>query len=718
MSVALRWYGDVNVAARGRTLHPWDTSVRSLANAPRFPQCALAATAHRLLLGVGMITLQFNSGKGVGCGGPMDNVSCTPPGRRHIVGWLRNRALKKLERLADARPTNIVAQLAFLRALGREHPEAALRRIDAMRIERGGMVSHYSEFTDAVAREYLRALVATGRVETAPLREVRSRLDGATCGRQQRLAVTHHGGASMASGATDAPGSAPLQVSVVAAGWRTQLWRTARAVLVAFVALSAFGALLDDRGLSSRLTGTSTAVHAAEASDKRFADVVGVDEAKAELEELVLYLRDPARFTRLGGQLPKGCLLAGPPGTGKTLLARAVAGEADVPFFYASGSEFEEMYVGVGARRVRDLFDAAKKRAPCIVFIDEIDAIGASRHLKEQQAMKMTLNQLLVEMDGFEQNAGVIVLGATNLPDALDPALLRPGRFDKHVAVSLPDVRGRRQLLELHAAKVPLAETVNLDAVARGTPGMSGADLKNLVNQAALKAAIDGARTVDAAALDFAKDKILMGAERPSAVLSAETLETTAYHESGHALVALKTDAADPVHKATIVPRGHALGMVQQLPDGDQTSLSYKQMLAKLDVAMGGRVAEELVFGKDAVTSGASADIYQATRLARNMVTKWGFAPSVGCVYAADKNLTAERTNANFDKEVQRLIEAAYQRATRLLTDHRDCLEIIATALLQRETLSGAELQQLLVDLDSKKNKEQRSDVGKSHSQF
>jgi len=624
------------------------------------------------------------------------------PARREIVGWLRTRGLKRLERAADSRPTDTAAQLAFVRALGREHPEAALRRIESLR-------GRASDGEEALSREYLRALVATGRVETAALRDVRAQLDAALAATKrdasegaQHQHQQQHQGTPLSPGTPAQAAAEPLRVSVVGAGWRTQLWRTARAVLVAFVALSAFGALLDDRGLSSRLSGGSaSAVHAAEASDKRFADVVGVDEAKAELEELVLYLRDPARFTRLGGQLPKGCLLAGPPGTGKTLLARAVAGEADVPFFYASGSEFEEMYVGVGARRVRDLFDAAKKRAPCIVFIDEIDAIGASRHLKEQQAMKMTLNQLLVEMDGFEQNAGVIVLGATNLPDALDAALLRPGRFDKHVAVNLPDVQGRKELLELHAAQVPLDETVDLDTVARGTPGMSGADLKNLVNQAALKAAVDGAKTVGAAALDFAKDKILMGAERPSAVLSAESIALTAYHEGGHALVALKTAAADPVHKATIIPRGHALGMVQQLPEGDQTSLSYTQMLARLDVCMGGRVAEELVFGKDKVTSGASSDIYQATRLARNMVTKWGFAPTVGLMYAADKDQTAERTNANVDKEVQRLVDAAYQRAKGLLTDHRDALDAIAAALRQRETLSGSELKKLIDDLET-----------------
>ena len=631
------------------------------------------------------------------------------------MSWLRHRGLKRLERQADSRPGDTAAQLEFIRALGREHPDAALRRVEFLRARRG----NEPHFNEVMTREYLRALVATGRVETATISEVRARLDGQTSTSQ---ATSARGAANEASASAASTGAAavkaaaePLQVSVVAAGWRTQLWRLARAVLIAIVALSAFGALLDDRGLSSRLTGAaSSAVHAAEASDKRFSDVVGVDEAKGELEELVLYLRDPARFTRLGGQLPKGCLLTGPPGTGKTLLARAVAGEADVPFFYASGSEFEEMYVGVGARRVRDLFDAAKKRAPCIVFIDEIDAIGASRNSKEQQATKMTLNQLLVEMDGFEQNAGVIVLGATNLPDALDPALLRPGRFDKHVAVALPDIHGRRQLLELHAAKVPLAASVDLDVLARGIPGMSGADVKNLVNQAALKAAIDGAPSVDAAALDFAKDKILMGAARPSAVLSKETLKTTAYHEGGHALVALKTDGADAVHKATIMPRGHTLGMVMQLPEGDQTSLSYKQMLARLDVAMGGRVAEEIIFGKDAITSGASSDIYQATRLARNMVTRWGFAPTVGLVYA-DKDHTAERTNANVDREVQSLIDAAYNRAKRVLTDHRDALEIIAKALLKSETLSGTELKQLVQDLDTSKLNKKKDLKGSSH---
>jgi len=407
------------------------------------------------------------------------------------------------------------------------------------------------------------------------------------------------------------------------------------------------------------------------------------------------YLKDPKKFTRLGGKLPKGMLLMGPPGTGKTLLARAIAGEAGVPFFYASGSEFEEMYVGVGARRVRDLFEAAKKRAPCIIFIDEIDAIGGSRHLKDQQAMKMTLNQLLVDMDGFEQNNGVIVIGATNFPGVLDDALTRPGRFDRHVNVPLPDIKGRQQILELYAKKIPLSKDVNLEVVARGTPGMSGADLNNLVNQAALRASVKGAKAVDLAALEYAKDRILMGAERRSAVISPETARMTAYHEGGHALVALKTSGADPVHKATIMPRGQALGMVMQLPSGDQTSLSRKQMLAKMDVCMGGRVAEELIFGVDEVTSGASSDIKQATSLARNMVTKWGMSDEIGVVFH-DKDDQSPETRAAIDREIQKLLMASYQRAKVVLEAHRKDLDLIAKGLLERETLSGPELKVLL----------------------
>ena len=614
-----------------------------------------------------------------------------PHQARPFVSFLRTRRLKALERTADANPGDGVAQMAFVRELGKTHPEAALRRIEVLEPAR------QAALLEPLTREYLKALVATGRVDTMALADVRKRLL-ATAASAQASAQAGLAGAAPALAAGTLAN--PMQVAVVQAGWRSQLWRTLRVLAVAFLALSAIGVLLDEKGVSSRLGNSASSVHVAESSDKRFSDVCGVDEAKSELEEIVLYLKDPGRFTRLGGKLPKGCLLMGPPGTGKTLLARAIAGEAGVPFFYASGSEFEEMYVGVGARRVRDLFEAAKKRSPCIIFIDEIDAIGASRALKEQAAMKMTLNQLLVEMDGFEQNAGVIVIGATNIADSLDPALLRPGRFDRHVAVPLPDIEGRKQILALHASKVPLEPKADLKKLAQGTPGMSGADLANLVNQAALKAALDGLESVSEAALDYAKDKILMGAERKSAVLSKETMRMTAFHEGGHALVAMHSKGADPVHKATIMPRGQALGMVQQLPSGDQTSFTKRQMLARMDVCMGGRVAEELVYGADEVTSGASSDIVQATRLARNMVTKWGFSDKVGVVYhsgkaGADYSPSPE-TQAAIDHEVQRLCEASYARATKILTDHRGELDAIAHALMARETLSGADLKEVI----------------------
>eukprot|EP01042_Synura_sphagnicola_P003584 gene3584-4456_t len=439
-----------------------------------------------------------------------------------------------------------------------------------------------------------------------------------------------------------------------------------------------------------------SATHQAEQSDKSFADVVGVDEAKAELEEIVMYLKDPKKFTRLGGRLPKGVLLTGKPGTGKTLLARAIAGEAGVPFFFASGSEFEEMFVGVGARRVRDLFTEAKAKSPCIIFIDEIDAIGGSRHLKEQSAMKMTLNQLLVEMDGFEQNAGVIVIAATNFPETLDSALVRPGRFDKHVDIPMPDIAGRKAILELYAKKVPLSRDVNLEQIARGTPGFSGAELFNLVNQAALRASISGSRGVGMAELEYAKDKILMGSERKSAVLSPETIRVTAYHEAGHALVAIKTPGADPVHKATIMPRGRALGMVMQLPDGDQSSLSRKQMLAKLDVMMAGRIAEEVFFGADNVTSGASSDIQQATRLARAMVKNYGLSEKIGVLFVDDKEKYSGNTQELVDQEVQKLLNDSYERSKNLILANKHELEVIANGLLEHETLSGNDIVELL----------------------
>jgi ATP-dependent metalloprotease len=434
----------------------------------------------------------------------------------------------------------------------------------------------------------------------------------------------------------------------------------------------------------------------------RFGDVLGVDEAKSELEEIVEYLRNPGKFTRLGGKLPKGLLLLGAPGTGKTLLAKAIAGEAGVPFFYTSGSEFDEMYVGVGSRRVRDLFAAAATKSPCIVFIDEIDAIGGAKKLSAHSDSKATLNELLVQMDGFTSNSGVLVIGATNSKDRLDAALIRPGRFDKHVVVPLPDVKGRKQILELYGGRTVLADgdgdSADWSVLARGTPGMSGAELCNLVNQAAIKAAMDGSEGVTHSVLEWAKDKILMGSERQSAVVTPETAKCTAYHEGGHALVGLMTPGSDPIHKATIMPRGTSLGMVMQLPEGDQNTMSKKQMLATLDVCMGGRVAEGLVFGDDNITTGACSDIQQASRLARAMVTKYGFSDEIGVVFH-DGELgenAAEETRQRIDKEVKKLCDESYQRATDLLRKYHKEHKSLSEALLEFETLTGKEIDDLV----------------------
>ncbi|THD59823.1 MAG: ATP-dependent metallopeptidase FtsH/Yme1/Tma family protein [Bradyrhizobium sp.] len=443
-----------------------------------------------------------------------------------------------------------------------------------------------------------------------------------------------------------------------------------------------------------------------------FEDVAGVDEAKQDLQEIVEFLRDPGKFQRLGGRIPRGVLLVGPPGTGKTLIARAVAGEANVPFFTISGSDFVEMFVGVGASRVRDMFEQAKKNAPCIIFIDEIDAVGRHRGAGlggGNDEREQTLNQLLVEMDGFEANEGVILIAATNRPDVLDPALLRPGRFDRQVVVPNPDVGGREQILKVHVRKVPLAPDVNLKIVARGTPGFSGADLMNLVNEAALTAARRNKRMVTQAEFEEAKDKVMMGAERRSLVMSEEEKMLTAYHEAGHAIVGLNVPAGIPVHKATIIPRGRAMGMVKFLPEGDRYSMKYKEFTSQLAVAMGGRVAEEVTFGKDNITSGASSDIQQATKMAKAMVTQFGYSDQLGTVAYGDnqeevflgmsmgrtQNLS-EATAQKVDAEVRRLVEEGYETARHILTEKKAEFEILAKALLEFETLSGDEIADLL----------------------
>ena len=443
-----------------------------------------------------------------------------------------------------------------------------------------------------------------------------------------------------------------------------------------------------------------------------FEDVAGVDEAKQDLQEIVEFLRDPGKFQKLGGRIPRGVLLVGPPGTGKTLLARAVAGEANVPFFTISGSDFVEMFVGVGASRVRDMFEQAKKNAPCIIFIDEIDAVGRHRGAGlggGNDEREQTLNQLLVEMDGFEANEGIILIAATNRPDVLDPALLRPGRFDRQVVVPNPDVVGREQILKVHVRKVPLAPDVNLKTVARGTPGFSGADLMNLVNEAALMAARRNKRMVTQIEFEDAKDKVMMGAERKSLVMTEEEKMLTAYHEGGHALVALTVVATDPVHKATIIPRGRALGMVMQLPERDKLSMSFEQMTSRLAIMMGGRVAEEMMFGKNKVTSGAQSDIEQATRLARMMVTRWGFSEELGAVSygenqdevflgmsVARQQNVSESTAQKIDIEIKRLVESGHDEARKILEEKRADLELLAKGLLEFETLSGDEIKDLL----------------------
>lgn len=439
-----------------------------------------------------------------------------------------------------------------------------------------------------------------------------------------------------------------------------------------------------------------------------FADVAGVDEAKEDVAELVEFLSEPSKFQRLGGRIPKGVLMVGPPGTGKTLLAKAISGEAKVPFFSISGSDFVEMFVGVGASRVRDMFEQAKKQAPCIIFIDEIDAVGRHRgggHGGGNDEREQTLNQLLVEMDGFEGNEGVIVIAATNRPDVLDKALLRPGRFDRQVYVSLPDIRGREQILKVHARKVPLEDTVDLSILARGTPGFSGADLANLVNEAALFSARGNRRVVTMEEFEKARDKIMMGAERRSMVMSEKEKTNTAYHEAGHAIIGRLVPEHDPVHKVTIIPRGRALGVTQYLPEEDRYSMNRRQLFSQLCSLFGGRIAEELIGGFDGVTTGASNDIERATQMARNMVTKWGLNEKMGPIlYGEDDSQVpgsgnahySEDTSREIDQEVKLILTEAYAKATKLLEEHRDVLEAMKDALMEYETIDADQVDDLM----------------------
>ncbi|XP_031390632.1 ATP-dependent zinc metalloprotease FTSH 11, chloroplastic/mitochondrial [Punica granatum] len=615
--------------------------------------------------------------------------------------WRQEKRLERLIAEADANPKDAAKQSALLAELNKHSPESVIKRFE----QRDHTVD-----SRGVA-EYLRALVVTNAIAEY--------LPDEQTGKTSSLPTLLQELKQRASGNMDEPflnpgisEKQPLHVVMVDPKVSNKsrfaqelistilftiavglVWVMGAAALQKYIgSLGGIGA----SGVGSSSSYTPKELNKEvmpEKNVKTFKDVKGCDDAKQELEEVVEYLKNPGKFTRLGGKLPKGILLTGSPGTGKTLLAKAIAGEAGVPFFYRAGSEFEEMFVGVGARRVRSLFQAAKKKAPCIIFIDEIDAVGSTRKQWEGHTKK-TLHQLLVEMDGFEQNEGIILMGATNFPDILDPALTRPGRFDRHIVVPNPDVKGRQEILELYLQDKPLADDVDVKAIARGTPGFNGADLANLVNIAAIKAAVDGADKLASTQLEFAKDRIIMGTERKTMFISEESKKLTAYHESGHAIVAFNTDGAHPIHKATIMPRGSALGMVTQLPSSDETSVSKKQLLARLDVCMGGRVAEELIFGLDHVTTGASSDLQTATELAQYMVSNCGMSNAIGPIHIKER--PSAEMQSRIDAEVVKLLRDAYDRVKALLRKHEKALHALANALLEYETLSAEEIKRIL----------------------
>ncbi|KAJ3391053.1 hypothetical protein HDU84_006568 [Entophlyctis sp. JEL0112] len=517
----------------------------------------------------------------------------------------------------------------------------------------------------------------------------------------------------ISNGSTLAPHSnqniVPIPVVLSEAfSWSKMGRKMGSSILYAVLLLTGLSVILDQQGImKSGIAGNAEVEPNSQLQNVTFDDVQGVDEAKQELEEIVQFLKEPSRFTEVGGKLPKGILLYGPPGTGKTYLARAIAGEANVPFFQMSGSEFDELYVGVGAKRVRELFAAAKKRAPCIVFIDEIDAVGSKRSSKDQSYMRQTLNQLLVELDGFSSNEGVIFIAATNTPESLDKALVRPGRFDRHIPVSLPDVKGRTKILQRHTSSIALAPAVNLGVIARGTPGFSGADLANLVNIAAISASKAARKSVAMEDLENAKDRILMGAERKSAVVTEQAKKLTAYHEGGHTLVAMYTPAAMPLHKVTVIPRGTALGVTVQLPEGDKSNYTKRELFAMIDVAMGGRAAEEMIFGKDEVTTGASSDLEKATSVAREMILNYGMSEKVGLVSLSRDDLEklGNASKSVIEDEVKLILEESYNRAINLLNLHKDELHRLAGALVEFETLDSEEIQNVVTGGEVNGNK-------------
>jgi ATP-dependent metalloprotease len=612
--------------------------------------------------------------------------------------------LAHLEQVANNNPRSATAQNAFYSALLRSNmPEILVERYNTGRFATNSAC-------DNVFKKALQQIGAaeSGVVGNAAGQNAQGNGNGLSNEQLQAVgqavAAKYAGGNvginNMRAGSGAGNKAEPLYV-VVDESMFAFIFRITKFVLLfcacGYAFLVVFTLVVESLGFMKKGAAGQNAETKPELQTTRFADVHGCDEAKEELQELVEFLKAPESFSTLGGKMPKGVLLAGPPGTGKTLLARAVAGEAQVPFFYMSGSEFDEVYVGVGAKRVRELFANARSKSPAIIFIDELDAVGSKRHERDAAYAKQTLNQLLTELDGFEQNSGVIIIGATNFPESLDKALTRPGRFDRNVAVSLPDVRGRIAILKHHLRNIKYDADVDASVIARGSPGMSGAELESIVNQAAVHASKRKATKVSLEDMVWAKDKIMMGAERKSAVIQQKDKIMTAYHEGGHALVALLTDGCDPLYKATIMPRGHALGITFQLPEMDKVSETKKNLEARIDVCMGGKVAEQLIYGEDGVSTGASSDIQQATNLAYHMVTQAGMSDLLGNIdLSSNYNRLSTDTKQKIESEVRRIIEAGKDRATKLLTEKRVELDRLATALVEYETLDKAEMEKVI----------------------
>ncbi|KAJ5595318.1 ATPase AAA-type core [Penicillium hispanicum] len=614
--------------------------------------------------------------------------------QRFLFGGPSQNILAQKEKTANNNPNSANAQNAFYQALMRANMPAII-------VERHRTAQFASNATTEAI--FTKALQRVGGADSAAIAGQSQNLS------PEQLQAVGQAIAARSSGnqigmATQQTGTgakeAPLYV-VVDESMGSAIFRWVKFFFYfgffTYISLVLITILVETTGVLKNIRGTQTNEAQPQQQTVRFSDVHGCDEAKDELQELVEFLLNPDRFSSLGGKLPKGVLLVGPPGTGKTLLARAVAGEAGVPFFYMSGSEFDEVYVGVGAKRVRELFSQARGKAPAIIFIDELDAIGAKRNERDAAYVKQTLNQLLTELDGFSQTSGVIIIGATNYPQLLDKALTRPGRFDRKVVVGLPDVRGRMDILRHHMKEVQVSTDIDIAVIARGTPGFSGADLQNLVNQAAIHASRDRKNKVGPLDFDWAKDKIMMGAEARSRIIQDKDKLLTAYHEAGHALVSYFSRSATPLYKITIVPRGMALGITHFLPEMDTVSRNYTEYLSDIDVAMGGKAAEEMIFGPDNVTSGISADIQQATETAFTLITRFGYSKKLGNVdLSTNYDSLSSETKQEIEAEVRRLVEEARLRATKILTEKREELELLSKALIEYETLTKEEMEQVL----------------------